>query len=133
MTTSLNSSTPGRDIGYQVEQIMRKTITYTDTTAKVVGGLPTNALVTGGQISVTTAFTGTTPVVNIGYTDAAGSSLTAFASAQALGTAGTATMDEVLTSGALPITRATVVVATVTGTTMTTGSAEVVLRYVAAV
>lgn len=131
MTTSLNSSTPGRDIGYWVEQVLHRTISYTDTTDTTIGGLPANAIITGGIIATTTAFSGTTPVISIGYTDATASNPSAYASAQSVGTAGTATMDEVLTSGALPLTRATKVIAAVTGTSMTAGVCEVVLRFIA--
>jgi hypothetical protein len=130
MVTSLNSATPGRDVGYLVEQMMRKVVLFTDTSAVVVGGLPANALITGGQVSVSTAFSGTTPVINVGFTDATASSLSAYASAQAVATAGTATMNAVLTSGALPLSRATTVVASVLGTTMAAGACEVVLRFV---
>lgn len=137
MATSLNQSTPGRDIGYGVEQVLVKTIGTTEiapATPIIVGGLPTGALVTGGQVSIATAFNaGTSAVLNIGYSDATSSATSAYASAISVATAGTIQFDELSTSAALPLTRPTVVMANYTGvgSAASAGSAIVMLRFVA--
>lgn len=134
MVATLNTSTPGRDVGYQVDQVLRKTVNYSDTAPVIIGGLPANAVVVNGSVHVTTAFNaGSTNVISIGYTDATASAASAFASAMACGALGTTPFDDLSTSAALPLSRATNVTATYaqTGSAATTGACEVVVRYVA--
>lgn len=73
MVTSLNQSTPARDIGYQVGQYIcgRLVLNGVADNAKVkIGTLPAGAVITAISNKVVTAITGGTPVFGIGTTNA---------------------------------------------------------------
>lgn len=134
MVTSLNNNAPVQDIGYKVEQTIRKTVTTADVGGApvIVGGIPAGALLTGGQISVTTAFNGTTPTANVGYSDATGSNASAYASAMAIGATGTAALDDIGLASALPLSRATNITCTLPAAAgNNAGSADVVIKFIA--
>lgn len=134
MVTSLNNNAPVQDIGYRVEQTIRATVTAANVGggAVVIGAIPAGALITGGQLTVRTAFDGTTPTANVGYTDATGTSASAFASALAITATGSQILDEILTATALPLSRATNVTVTLPAAAgNTVGVADVLLKFVA--
>lgn len=128
MVTSLNNNAPVRDLGYPVEHVVRKSITFADTAQFTITGIPAGANVIGGQITVTTAFDGTTPTLHVGYSDSTGSNVSAYASA--IVTTASTVFDDVLTAGAKPLNRATNVVGLlVGGSSNTAGAADVVVRF----
>jgi hypothetical protein len=134
MVTTLNNRAPIQDIGYKVEQIIRATIDFSKVggAAVVLGGIPPYAVLTGGQVTVNTAFNGTTPTVNIGYSDATGSSASAYASAMAIAATGSTIFDDVLLASALPLSRATNVTATLPAAAgNTAGSMDIIVKFVA--
>jgi hypothetical protein len=134
MVTSLNNKAPVQDIGYKVEQIIRTRVTAANVGGApvVIGGIPPNALITGGQVVVNTAFDGTTPVINVGYSDPTGSNAAAYASAMAIAATGSTILDDMLLAPALPLSRATNVTATIPAAAgNTVGSADVLIKFVA--
>ena len=134
MVTSLNNNAPVQDIGYKVEQIIRATLGPNNVggAAVVLGGIPPFAVVTGGQVTVNTAFNGTTPTVNVGYSDATSSNASAYASAMAIAATGSTLLDDVLLASALPLSRATNVTATLPAAAgNTAGSCDVIIKFVA--
>ena len=137
MVTSLNNNPPVQDIGYlKTEQIIRATVTSANVggAAVVLGAIPTNALVTGGQLSVTTAFNGTTPTINVGNINQATGTATAaaYASAMALGAQGTTLLDDIGLASALPASAPLTITATLPAAAgNTTGSADVLIKFVA--
>ena len=93
---------------------------------QVLGVLPSNAAVlTSSAVWVTTAFNGTTPVVNVGI---AGTPAM-FASAMTLAAAASLPFDDVALAAAVPAAASRNCVCTLTGTTVTTGSCEVIVNY----
>ena len=137
MVTSLNNNPPVQDIGYlKVEQTIRGTVTSANVggAAVVIGAIPANALVTGGQLSVGTAFNGTTPTINVGNINQATGTATAaaYASAMSLAAQGTTLLDDIGLASALPATAPLTITATLPAAAgNTVGSADIVLKYVA--
>ena len=70
MVTSLNSSTPAREAGYEMVQYISKrhTLTGTDLPVTKVGTLPAGAVIISINTRVITAVTGGTPVLGVGTT-----------------------------------------------------------------
>jgi hypothetical protein len=76
-------------------------------------------------------FDGTTPTIGVGYSDATNSNPVAYASAMALTALGSAILDDVLTAGAIPLSRATNITVTLTpGAGNTVGSAIVLIKFI---
>lgn len=142
MTTSLNSTIPARDLGYQLMHFLRKRINI-----GVTGGLvttvvtplgltlPANAAVTSASgVWVTVDLGGTTNTLDIGYAaDTLGTEdINAYMSTGALPitTGGWVAMDEIAATGftARPRTVDAALTATFTGTA-TTGQIDIVVGY----
>lgn len=128
MTTTLNNNAPVRDLGYPVEHVVRKSITFADTSSFTITGIPAEANVLAGQITITTAFDNTSTVLSVGYSDATASNPSAYASS--IATTASTVFDDVLTAGAKPLSRATNVVGILHSATSTAGAADVVVRFI---
>lgn len=142
MTTSLNSTTPARDAGYNLVQYLRRRISISSgglvtTVAKSLAlVIPANAaIIPGGGFWVTTNFDGTTNTIDIGYA-ADGLSTAdpdAFATLLAVPvtTGGFVALDEIASTGGPARVRTvdTNLTATFTGTA-TTGAIDIIVPYV---
>jgi hypothetical protein len=124
------AGTVARDLGIQVVHYMRKGFTFADLgTSFVVGTLPAGALLLKALsgVYVVTAFTGTTPTLDIGPTSDSGHDL--FASGVSLGSQGYVTFDEAASAYYVAASDLEVT-ADYNGTDDTVGSAEIVICYV---
>jgi hypothetical protein len=134
MVTTLNNNAPVQDIGYKVEQIIRASLGPSNVggAAVTLGGIPPFAVITGGQVTTRTVFDGTTPTINIGYSDATGSNASAYASAMVLTAAGNVLLDDTGLASALPLSRATNITATLPAAAgNTVGAVDVIIKFVA--
>jgi hypothetical protein len=132
MVANLQTTVPSQDILYGVEQVMVGTITFNDTAAKVIGGLPTNAVVIAAHVATQTAFNAaTTNNINIGQTDPTGTVANAYVALQAIGPVGTVAPTMATTTN-VPLSRPTSITATYvpTGGGQTAGAAIVIVRFV---
>lgn len=128
MVTSLNNVAAHRDGSYHpTHGIVHRNVTFNDVGDGeiVIGELPANAAVTAGHVWIKTAFNGTTPVINVGV---AGTPAM-FASALALGAVVALPFDDILLAAAVPTGAKRNIVVTLTGTTVTVGSADVFLEF----
>ena len=132
MVANLQTTIPSQDILYAVEQIMTGTITFNDTAAKIIGGLPVNAIVRGVCVCTQTAFNAaTTNNINIGQTDATGTVANAYVALQPIGPVGTV-QPTMATTTNVQLSRPTSITATYvpTGGGQTAGAAVVIVRFV---
>jgi hypothetical protein len=134
MVANLQTTIPSQDVAsLGVEQVMIGTITYLDTAAKNIGGLPAGGVILGAVVATTTAFNAaTTNNVNIGQTDPTGTVANAYAALLAIGPVGTiATPVTALTTN-VPLSRPTTITATYvpTGGGQSAGAAVVIVRFV---
>ncbi len=142
MATSLNTTSPARDSGYQLVHYLRKQLNVAadglvTTVAKPLGlTLPSGAaIIPGSGVWVTANFGGTTNTLDIGFaTDAlATADADAYATAlvMPLTTAGFVAFDEIAAGGitARPRANDTALTATFTGTS-TTGAVDIIVAYV---
>ena len=133
MVANLQQNVPSQDFGYKAEQVIVGTVTYQDTSAKVIGGLPAGAVVLGAVVSTGTAFNAaTTNNLNIGQTDDTGTVANAYAALLAIGPVGTIATPVAALSTNVPLSRPTKVTATYvpTGGGQNAGAATVVVRFV---
>jgi len=133
MVANLQTTVPSQDMLYGVEQVMVGTITFNDTAAKIIGGLPTNAVVLGAVVATSTAFNAaTTNNLNIGQTDATGTVANAYAALLPIGPVGTIATPVAALSTSVPLSRPTSITATYvpTGGGQTAGAAVVIVRFV---
>jgi hypothetical protein len=133
MVANLQTTVPSQDMLYGVEQVMVGTITFNDTAAKIIGGLPANAVVLGAVVATSTAFNAaTTNNLNIGQTDATGTVANAYAALLAIGPVGTIATPVAALSTNVPLSRPTSITATYvpTGGGQTAGAAVVIVRFV---
>lgn len=142
MTTSLNSSVPARDAGYQLVNFLRKRFNIggagglVTTVSQTVGVIPANAaLITGAGVWVTTDLDGTTNTLDVGYAadSLSSSDVNAYATALALPltTGGFVPFDELVAATgvtAKPRSVDTTVIATFTGTA-TTGAIDICIPF----
>jgi hypothetical protein len=132
MVANLQTTVPSQDFGYKAEQVMVGTITYLDTTAKVIGGLPVGAVVTDISVATSTAFNAaTTNNLSIGQTDPTGTVANAYVASQAIGPVGTVAPTMATTTN-VPLSRPTSVTATYipTGGGQSAGAATIIVRFV---
>lgn len=128
----LNTGISVRDNSTCNVQFIRKTVTFTDTTAVAItiGKIPAGSLIINAGAYVSTAFNnGTNNLLNIGTTaDDDG-----LATVISLATVGLIVWDEFATSDDLLVAADTTLIATpsVSGTAATTGSADVFVTYLA--
>ena len=133
MVANLQTTVPNQDIQYGVEQVMVGTITFADTAAKVIGGLPANGIVLGAVVSTGTAFNAaTTNNLNIGQTDPTGTVANAYAALLAIGPVGTIATPVAALSTNVPLSRPTQITATYvpTGGGQNAGAATVIVRFI---
>jgi hypothetical protein len=133
MTTNLQTTVPSQDMLYGVEQVMVGTVTFNDTTAKIIGGLPAGGIVLGAVVATGTAFNAaTTNNLNIGQTDPTGTVANAYAALLAIGPVGTIATPVAALATNVPLSRPTNVTVTYvpTGGGQNAGSAVVVVRFV---
>jgi hypothetical protein len=131
MVANLQTTVPSQDMLYAVEQLMVGTITFADTAAKVIGGLPAGAVVRGVCICTQTAFNAaTTNNINIGQTDPIGTVANAYVALQPIGPVGTV-QPTMATTTNVQLSRPTSVTATYvpTGGGQTAGSAIVFVTF----
>lgn len=130
MPSSLNNTTPAREVGYRVPQIIRKRITYLNTSAVTVGVMPPGSVVIGGGVQVVTAFNDSgTDVIDVGTSsdgDAFGTLIDV--SSGPLYKA----LDELATTNDYDDSNEVTVTATYTGqnSNATAGVADVIVMYV---
>src|SRR5262245_60582062 len=132
MVTNLQTTVPAQDFGYKAEQVVVGTITYLDTTAKIIGGIPAGAVVTDVSVATTTAFNAATNNnLSIGQTDGTGTVANAYVNAQAIGPVGTVAPTMATTTN-VPLSRATNITATYvpTGGGQSAGAAVIFVRFV---
>jgi hypothetical protein len=118
----------GRQLALQVVHYMRKGITYEDNSG-VVGILPANAIVLGGNVYVTTGFNDTNgDDIDIGVS---GGDDDLFMSAGDLNTAATVAFDDLAIANAISTSERTVTwnYTTAASGDGTAGAAEIVLWY----
>jgi hypothetical protein len=131
MVANLQTTIPSQDFGYKAEQLMVATITFNDTAAKVIGGLPANAVVRGACICTTTAFNAaTTNNINIGQTDPTGTVANAYVALQPIGPVGTV-QPTMATTTNVQLSRPTSITATYvpTGGGQSAGSAIIFITF----
>jgi hypothetical protein len=124
------AGTVARDLGIQAVHYMRKGITFADLgTTVVVGTLPAGAMLLKALsgVYVTTAFTGTTPTLDVGPTSDSGHDL--WGSALSLASLGYITLDEAVSAYTV-VSSDTEVSADYNGTDDTVGAAEIVICYI---
>ena len=146
MATSLNTSIPARDAGYQLVHFLRKRFNIggagglATTVSQNLGVLPANAAVVGGLSGVwqMVDLDGTTNTLDVGYSidSLSASDVNAYSTALALAitTGGYVPFDELVAATgvtAKPRSVETNVIVTFTGTA-TTGAIDVILGYVPA-
>jgi hypothetical protein len=131
--TSLNEVAREHDAVYAAGVggvgVYRKTLTFTNQGGGEVllGNLPTNAIVTSGSgVWVTTAFNGSSPVINVGV---AGTPAM-FGSQLPLTAPAFIPFDDFALAAAAPVSTARNLVATIGGSGATIGSCEIVVGIV---
>jgi hypothetical protein len=132
MVANLQTTVPSQDMLYKVEQVMVGTITFNDTAAKVIGGLPAGAVVRGVIVATTTAFNAaTTNNINVGQTDPTGTVANAYVALQPIGPVGTVTPTMATTTN-VPLSRPTSVTAVYvpTGGGQSAGAAIVIVTFI---
>jgi hypothetical protein len=144
MTTSLNSTIPARDVGYQLVHFLRKRFAIggvgglATTVSQNLGVLPANAAVVGGLSGVwqITDLDGTTNTLDVGFSidSLSASDVNAYSTALALAitTGGFVPFDEIVAATgvtAKPRSVDTNVIVTFTGTA-TTGLIDVIMGFV---
>ena len=133
MVANLQTTVPSQDMLYGVEQVMVGTITFNDTAAKVIGGLPAGAVVLGAIVSTTTAFNAaTTNNINIGQTDTTGTVANAYVALLAIGPVGTIASPVAALATNVQLSRPTSITATYvpSGGGQSAGAAVVIVRFV---
>lgn len=133
MPSSLNSSVPVRDVGYNVVQTLRKRITFGDNgTTITVGKMPPYSSVVGGGVHIVTAFNDSgTDLLDVGFvggtTDA-----DAYATALVISAVGFIALDELAATTNILQTVDTTVTCLYSGqnSNMTAGEAWVIVNYV---
>src|SRR5262245_33635372 len=134
MVANLQTTIPSQDYASAaIEQVIIGTVTYTDTAAKNIGGIPAGAVVLGAVVSTGTAFNAaTTNNLNIGQTDPTGTVANAYAALLAIGPVGTIATPVASLSPSVTLSRPTTIPATYvpTGGGQSAGSATVVVRFV---
>lgn len=135
MTTSLNSSVPGRDNQTQNVQTICFTVSFDDaniSSGALKGTLPAGAFVIGTDVLVTTDFNaGTTNVLTAGTNSTPYDNLVAAADVDE--TVNTLDINNLPTGTALGVLSAAAGIYgkyTQTGTAATTGAAQFVVKYV---
>lgn len=127
------SGPSARNSGSQNVQILRKRITYLNTSAVTIGKLPAGASVVGGGVHVITAFNDSgTDVVDVGYIGAT-TVAAAYASALTVVAVGLIVLDELASTTNIQGTVEHTVTAVYTGqnSNATAGVADVIILYVA--
>ena len=120
----------GFNLHLGVKHVLQKAISYTDNgSAVTIGTIPSGAVVTGGGVSVHTAFNaGTGNVLDIGTSDDADG----FATDLALGTIGVISVDEMATTNDQLASADVTITATValSGTAATAGAGRVWVEFI---
>jgi hypothetical protein len=134
MVANLQTTIPAQDVAFlSVEQTIIGTLTFADTTAKIIGAIPAGAVVLGAVVATSTAFNAaTTNNLNIGQTDPTGTVANAYAALLAIGPVGTIATPVAALSTNVPLSRPTSITATYvpTGGGQNAGAAIVVVRFV---
>jgi hypothetical protein len=133
MATSLNTSVPGREIGYGVVQTLVKRITFADFgTVVTVGRMPAYSHVVGGGVHIVTAFNSSgTDLLDVGFVGGTTDD-DAYATDLTLAAVGFLALDELATTTNIMQSVETTVTATPAQSVAdaTAGDAVVIVNYV---